>query len=168
MRSRTVGFAVGMLFALAGCSAMTLSNYTPKSADEEQIVQVFRKIQQGVNSRSPDIVMQAYADDLYVGNYNKWVGVSRERQNTSLDKAGLRQVYTKLFKASSVKDISMEITGFKLTVTGDRAAAEGRQELRARLEAGRRESRDDNIRNDVVWRLKRGPGGWKIVEEVYQ
>jgi len=168
VRVRTISLAFGTVLALAACSPVTISNYSPKSADEEQIVQVFKRMAQGVSSRSPDLIMQAYADDVYVGNFNKWTGVSRERQNTTLDKAGLKQVYTKLFKATGVKDIAMEVTNFTLTVTGDRAAAEGRTEFKLRLEGGRKEVRDDTIRNDVVWRMKRGPAGWKIVEEVYQ
>jgi hypothetical protein len=44
----------------------------------------------------------------------------------------------------------------------------GRLEILYRIEAAKKEARSDYIRNDVTWRLKRTPLGWKIVEEVYQ
>jgi len=49
----------------------------------------------------------------------------------------------------------MDITEFRLTVSGDRAVAEGRMEVLYKLEVGRGEARSDYIRNDVTWRLKR-------------
>jgi ketosteroid isomerase-like protein len=168
VRVRIIWLVIGTLVVLAGCTQVTVSNYPAKTQDEEQIVQVFNRIAGGVKSQSPNLIMQAYADDVYVGNFNKWVGVSKERENTSLNKAGLRQVYVKLFRATSVKEMSMEITRFQVTVTGDRASATGRTEIRFKLEAARKEAREDTILNDVLWRLKRGPGGWKIVEEIYQ
>ena len=49
-----------------------------------------------------------------------------------------------------------------------RAVAEARTELLFKMEAGRGERREQVFVNDVTWRLRRTPGGWKIVEEIWQ
>jgi ketosteroid isomerase-like protein len=74
--------------------------------------------------------------------------------------------YSELFRAS--KEISMDVKDFRLTRGGDRAVAEARTELLLKLEGGRREKKDQVFVNDVTWRLRRTPGGWKIVEEIWQ
>ncbi|MBS1116071.1 MAG: hypothetical protein H6Q87_455, partial [candidate division NC10 bacterium] len=49
----------------------------------------------------------------------------------------------------------------------DRAVAEAYTELLTKIEAGRKENRQDVIRNEVTWRLRRSPLGWKIHEEIF-
>jgi ketosteroid isomerase-like protein len=61
----------------------------------------------------------------------------------------------------------MDVLDFRLAVQGDRAVAEAYTELLTKLEAGRKESRQDVIRNVVTWRLRRSPLGWKIHEEIF-
>jgi hypothetical protein len=36
-----------------------------------------------------------------------------------------------------------------------------------KVEAGRKDSKQDVVRNEVTWRLKRGPMGWRIYEEIF-
>jgi hypothetical protein len=66
-----------------------------------------------------------------------------------------------------VKEISMDVRDFRLLVQGDRAVAEAWTELLVKVEAGRKESRENLFRNDVTWRLKRGPLGWRVQEEIF-
>lgn len=149
-----------------GCASMALKSYKPKTDDETQIVSVLMRISKGMEIKSVEVVMQPYADDVYIGNFQKYIGVSSPGAPTRVSKLELAQAYVQLFK--STKELSMDITDFRLTASGDRAVAEGRLELLYKREAGRGEARSDYIRNDVTWRLKRTPLGWKIVEEVYQ
>ncbi len=111
--------------------------------------------------------MQAYADDLYVGNFNKFLGVAKDTSAMRIGKPELRQAYIQVFRSPSVKEISMDVKDFRLIVQGDRAVAEANTELLTKVEAGRKESRDDLMRNEVTWRLKRSPLGWRIQEEIF-
>ena len=53
-------------------------------------------------------------------------------------------------------------------VQGDRAVAEATTDMLIKVESGRKESKSDVVRNEVTWRLKRGPLGWKIQEEIFR
>jgi hypothetical protein len=150
----------------AGCAGVSLKSYQPKSEDETQVIAVLMRISNGMEHKSLGILMLPYADDVYIGNFHKYIGVSSPGSSIRVSKPELAQAYNQLFRAT--KEISMDITGFKLNVAGDRAVAEGRIEILYKLEAGRKEAREDYVRADVVWRMKRTPMGWKIVEEVYQ
>jgi len=151
---------------VVGCASTSLKSYSAKSDDETQIIAALMKISRGMDIKSVQLLMQPYADDVYIGNFHKYLGVAAPGADTRISKLELAQAYVQLFK--SVKEISMDITDFHLTVMGDRAVAEGRAEIRYQIEVGRKETKDNYIRNDVVWRMKRSPLGWKIVEEVYQ
>jgi len=160
---------VGVLFAIAvsGCVASTnLEAYRPKDQDEAQILSMLLRIPEGIKSRSLNLIMLPYAEDVYVGNFQKYLGVAGPTAPLSLSKADLRTAYFELFR--SVKDVSMDVKNFRLTLSGDRAVAEARTELLFKLEAGRKEKREQVFVNDVTWRLRRTPGGWKIVEEIWQ
>ena len=157
--------AVLLFLAATGCSGTSLQSYKPKDDDEAFIVATLMKIPNGIKAKSVDIVMQAYGDDLYVGNFDKYLGVATDRSVTRIGKPELRQAYAQVFRA--VKDLSMDIKDFRLIVQSDRASAEAYTELLIKKEAGRKEAREELIRNDVTWRLKRGPMGWKIQEEIF-
>jgi ketosteroid isomerase-like protein len=110
--------------------------------------------------------MQSYGDDLYVGNFNKFLGVATDTSAMRIGKPELRQAYVQVFR--SVKEISMDVRDFRLVVQGDRAVAEAWTELLVKVEAGRKESKaGDLVRNEVTWRLKRGPLGWRVQEEIF-
>jgi len=145
---------------------MALKSYKPKTDDETRIVSILMQISKGMEIKSIEVLMLPYADDVYIGNFQKYIGLSSPGAPTRVSKLELTQAYVQLFK--STKELSMDVTDFRLTVSGDRAVAEGRLEILYKIEAGRKEARSDYIRNDVTWRLKRTPLGWKIVEEVYQ
>ncbi len=164
IRMLTIGLCIA--FVTAGCASTSLKSYSAKSEDETQVVAALMKISKGMDIKSVQMLMQPYADDVYIGNFHKYLGVAAPGADTRISKRELAQAYVQLFK--SVKEISMDITDFRLTVMGDRAVAEGRAEIRYQIEVGRKETKDNYIRNDVVWRMKRTPLGWKIVEEVYQ
>ena len=151
---------------LPGCATQSLDTYRPKDQDEALVVSMLRKIPTGIKERSLDIIMQPYAEDVYVGNFQKYLGVAGPQAPLSISKAELRGVYTQVFRAA--KDVTMTVRDFRLTLTGDRAVAEASTELLFKLEAGRGERRDDTYRNDVTWRLRRTPAGWKIQEEIWQ
>jgi hypothetical protein len=160
--------AAGLCIALVavGCASVSLKSYKPKSDDETQIVAALMKVSRGMEMKSPELCMQPYADDVYIGNFHKYLGVAAPGADTRVSKIQLGQAYYQLFRAA--KELSLDITDFRLTVMGDRAVAEGRAEILYKIEVGRKETKENYIRNDVVWRLKRTPLGWKIVEEIYQ
>ena len=166
MKYRMVAMSLCVALVLAGCASTSLKSYTPKNDDESQVVSILMRIPRGMDTKSVQVVMLPYADDVYIGNFQKYLGIAAPGADTRISKPELAQAYVQLFK--SVKEVSMDITDFRLTVAGDRAVAEGRAEIRYTIEAGRKEAKQDVIRNEVLWRLKRTPLGWKIVEEVYQ
>lgn len=156
------------LVLLAGCGGPPkLQSFKPNGQDEAVVASQILKIQQGINFRSVDLLMQPYAEDAYIGNFHRYIGVSSPGALQSISKAQLRGAYTELLKG--VKDISMEISGFRLTIAGDKASAQGTIEMVYKIEKGRGESkRPDVVVNEVIWRLKRTPEGWKIQEEIFQ
>ena len=166
MISRMMAMPLCVALIATGCASMSLKSYKPKTDDEAQVVSALMRISKGMEIKSVEVVMQPYADDVYIGNFQKYLGVASPGAPTRVSKLELTQAYVQLFK--SLKELSMDITEFRLTVSGDRAVAEGRVEILYKIEAGRNEARSDYIRNDVTWRLKRTPLGWKIAEEVYQ
>jgi hypothetical protein len=155
-----------LAFTVSGCATASLDSYQPKNQDEAQIVTSLMRIPNGVKSRSVELLMQPYADDLYVGNFHKYMGVADRTTAGRLSKAELRAAYDELFRA--VKDISMDVKDFRLTLTGDRAVVNARTDLLFKREAGRGEKKTgDVIVNQVTWRLRRTPVGWKIFEEIW-
>jgi hypothetical protein len=164
--SRMMAMTLAVALIATGCASMSLKSYKPKTDDESQIVSVLMRISKGMEIRSVEMIMQPYSDDVYIGNFQKYLGVASPGAPTRISKPELTQTYVQLFR--SLKELSMDITDFRLTVSGDRAVAEGRVEILYKIEAGRKEARSDYIRNDVTWRLRRTPLGWKIFEEVYQ
>ena len=166
MTSRMMAMTLCVALVATGCASMALKSYKPKTDDETRIVSILMRISKGMEIKSIEVLMLPYADDVYIGNFQKYIGLSSPGAPTRVSKLELTQAYVQLFK--STKELSMDVTDFRLTVSGDRAVAEGRLEILYKIEAGRKEARSDYIRNDVTWRLKRTPLGWKIVEEVYQ
>ncbi len=158
----------GVLLALglSSCASTAIQSYQPKTQDEALVVAALMKIPNGINERSLDILMQPYADDAYIGNFQKYLGVAAPNAAVTLDKATLRATYAQVLK--DVKTMKMSIRDFHLVVTGDRAVAEGRTELYYKIEGGRGEREEQRINNDVLWRLQRTPAGWKIKEEIFQ
>lgn len=167
MKRRFVAVALWFALAASGCAGVSLESYTPKNGDEANIVATLKRIPNGIKARSVDIVMQAYADDLYVGNFNRFLGVANDPSATRIGKPELRQAYTQVFRAANVKEISLDVRDLRLIVQGDRAVAEAYTELLTNIEAGRKESRQELFRNEVTWRLRRSPLGWKIHEEIF-
>jgi ketosteroid isomerase-like protein len=159
---------VGIVLALSlsGCAPSKIEAYRPKNAEEALVVSTLLKIPAGINGKSVDLLMQPYADDVYIGNFHKYIGVAGPSAPRNISKADLRIAYTQLFK--SVKSLSVDLTDFQLTVSGDRAVALARLELLFKLEAGRGDPKEQLIRNDVTWRMKYTPVGWKIQEEIFE
>jgi ketosteroid isomerase-like protein len=162
---RCLAAVLSLTLVLAGCATGSLEAYKAKDHDEALIVATLMKIPNGVKAKSADLLMQAYADDLYVANFNKYLGVATDPSVVRIGKPELRQAYIQTFRA--VKEISMDVKDFRLIVQGDRAVAEGNTELLVKVEAGRREARENLVRNEVTWRLKRGPMGWRVQEEIF-
>ncbi len=166
MKLRWLALLWWVALTLPGCATQNLDSYRPKDQDEALVVSMLMKIPNGVKDRSLEMIMQPYAEDVYVGNFQKYLGVAGPQAPLSISKAELRSVYAQVFRAS--KEVTMTVRDFRLTVSGDRAVAEAITELFFKLEAGRKERRDDTYRNDVTWRLRRTPAGWKIQEEIWQ
>jgi len=143
-----------------------LESYRPKDADETAIVSTLLKIPYGIKARALDILLQPYAEDVYVGSFYKYLGVAGPTAPLSVSRADLRSAYSELFRAS--KDITMEVKDFRLSVTGERASALARTELQLRYEGGRGLAKEQMFVNDVTWRLRRTAAGWKIVEEIWE
>jgi ketosteroid isomerase-like protein len=156
------------LVILAGCGGPPkLVSFKAKNQDEAVIASQIMKIQSGLNMKSVDLMMQPYMEDAYIGNFHKYLGIASPGAFRSISKSQLRGAYSDLFRG--VKEISMEIVDFQLTVAGDRAAAQGRIEMVYKIEKGKGERKDpDVLINEVIWRLKRTPEGWKIQEEIFQ
>lgn len=168
MKSGWMGLAVGLVLTLSGCAtAPNLDSYRPKDQDETLVVLTLRKIPSGINGKSLDLLMQPYAEDVYVGNFQKYLGVAGPgAQLTIRSRSDLRLVYVQLFR--SARDVSMDVKDFRLILAGDHATAQARTELLFKFEGGRKEARQEIFRNEVTWRLRRTPAGWKIVEEIWQ
>ena len=165
MSYRLLAATLWLTLAAAGCASTSLESYKPRDNDEVLVVATLKKIPAGIQAKSVELLMQAYADDVYVGNFNRYLGVATDRSALRVGKAELRQAYAQVFRA--VKEISMDVKEFRLNLQGDRAVAECYTELLTKVEAGRKESKQDLIRNEVTWRLKRGPMGWRIQEEIF-
>jgi ketosteroid isomerase-like protein len=160
---------VGLLLALTLSSCISrydIRNFEPKNTEEAQVLSALLKIPTGINTKTIEIVMQPYADDVYIGNFHKYLGVAAASAPRTISKADLRSAYSQLFK--SVKGLRLDVVNFHLAVNGDRAAAEARMELLLNLEATKLDPKQETLRNDVVWRLKRTPAGWRIEEEIYE
>jgi ketosteroid isomerase-like protein len=152
---------------LAACAPATIQNYKAKTPVETQIVGQLVKIPNGLNAKNLELMMQPYADDVFVANFSKYLGVASPTAPLSISKADLRAVYGQILHTAN--EISMEVKELRLTVTGDRATAEAYTELLFKQERGRKESKQGDLyRNEVIWRLKRTPLGWRIFEEVWQ
>ncbi len=166
MRHRVHPLGFLLAFAVSGCAAPSLDTYQPKDQGEAQIVSTLMKIPNGIKARSVDLLMQPYADDVYVGNFQRYLGVAGPTAPLSISKADLRSVYTQVLR--SAKEVEMDVKDFQLTMTGDRAVAQAVTELLFKVERGRKEAGKEIFRNEVTWRLRRTPGGWKIVEEIWR
>ncbi len=166
MRSRLVVVGVCLILLASGCASTSLQSYKPNNQDETIIVSLLTRIPNGIKSRSVDMILQPYAEDVYIGNFQKFLGVASPTAPLSLSKPDLREIYANVFRAS--KDISMDVKDFRLHVSGDRAVAEARTELLFKKEAGRGEDRQELFTNDVIWRMRKTPYGWRIVEEIWQ
>jgi hypothetical protein len=161
--------ALGLCIALAGSgcvSGSTLESYQPKNPEEVLVVSMLMRIPNGIKARSLEMMMLPYAEDVYIGNFQKYIGVAGPTAPLSISKRELRDAYNEMFRKS--KDISMDVKNFRVTVDGNRAVAEARTELLFKIDAPRGEDREQYFRNDVTWRMRRTPAGWKIVEEIWE
>jgi ketosteroid isomerase-like protein len=166
MRYRLVPLGLWLTLVVSGCAGgSTLETYKPKNQDEAFIISMLVRIPNGIKARSLDMILVPYAEDVYVGNFQKYLGVAGPSAPLSISKPDLREVYHQVFRAS--KDVSMNVKNVRVTVSGDRAVAEAQTELLFKREAGRGENREELFRNDVTWRMRRTPNGWKIVEEIW-
>jgi ketosteroid isomerase-like protein len=160
---------VGLLLALTLSSCISrydIRNFEPKNTEEAQVLSALLKIPTGINSKTIEIVMQPYAEDVYIGNFHKYLGIAAAGAPRTISKADLRSAYTQLFK--SVKGLRLDLVNFSLTATPDRATAQARMELQLNLEATKLDPKQETLRNDVLWRLRRTPSGWRIEEEIYE
>ncbi len=166
MRGTLIALSLLLTVAIAGC-AMTqkLESYRPKDADESAIVATLLKIPYGVKTKAVDVLLLPYAEDVYVGNFSKYVGAAGPSAPLTINRAELRHVYSELFRFA--KTLSMDVKDFRLTVTGERAVALARTELLVTQEGGSRQEREQLFVNDVTWRMRRTAAGWKIVEEFW-
>ncbi len=168
VRCGKLGWGVLLALGLSACASATIQSYQPKNQDERLVVAAIMKIPDGINNRSLDIIMQPYAEDAYIGNFQKYLGVVAPGAPISSNKRELRATYAELFKNVNVKNLNMVLRNFHVVVSGDRAVAEGRTELSYKTEGSREDRREEVLLNDVLWRLQRTPAGWKIKEEIYQ
>ena len=167
MRRTPTALSLLLAVAITGCAmSPKLESYRPKNADESAIVSTLLKIPYGMKARALDILLQPYAEDVYVGNFYKYLGVAGPTAPLGISRADLRGAYSDLFRAS--KESSMDVKDFRLSVTGERAAALARTELLLRYEPGKGQAKEQVFVNDVTWRLRRTAAGWKIVEEIWE
>ena len=124
MKVRQVLFSLWLVLIVTGCAGTTLQSYQPKNNDEALVVATLTRISDGIKAKSVEAVMSAYADDAYIGNFNRYLGVATDRSAARIGKPELRQAYTQTFRA--VKEIAMDVKEFRLTLQGDRAVVEAR------------------------------------------
>ena len=169
MGARALALWFSVAIAMTGCAANSIENFKGKNSDETQIAGLIRRIPDGIKARSLNIVMLPYTDDVYIGNFHKYLGIAALGAPIRVSKNELRQVYTQFFKNS--KEFSADIRDFQVTVQGDRATAEGLLDVQWQLQGEvkvKKDERQVTIQNPVLWRLRRGPDGWRIYEEIYQ
>lgn len=167
MRHCQLAWLLGLSVLLSGCASRpSLESYQPKNPNEAQVVATLSKIPNGIKTRSLDLILQPYAEDVYIGNFQKYLGVAGPTAPRSISKTDLRSVYTEVFR--NAKEVEMDVKDFQLTLTGDRAVAQAATELLFKVERGRKETGKEIFRNEVTWRLRRTPAGWKIVEEIWR
>lgn len=167
MRYRLVLLGFWLTLVVSGCAGgSALETYKPKNQDEAFIISMLMRIPNGIKARSLDMLLQPYAEDVYVGNFQKYLGVASPTAPLSISKPDLRDVYYQIFRAA--KEVSMDVKDVQLTVSGDRAVAEARTELLFKREGTSKEEREQLFRNDVTWRMRRTPNGWRIVEEIWR
>jgi ketosteroid isomerase-like protein len=164
-----VAMCACLAVVLSACAmGPSLSSYKAKTEEEALVVSMLQRIPAGVKARQVDMIMQAYDDDVFVGNFRKYLGVATPDSPATLrGKAQVRQVYQSILTGGGVKDVSLDVRDFAVMVSGNHASAQGWIEMKLKLEAGRREAKDELVRNNVNWRLRRTPLGWKIYEETF-
>jgi hypothetical protein len=166
MRRIPTALSLLLTVAIAGCALTpTLESYRPKNADETAIVSTLLKIPYGMKDKALDVLLLPYAGDVYVGNFNKYLGAAGPFAPLTISRAELRSLYTELFRSS--KSLSMDVKNFRLNVTGERAVAFARTELLLTGEGGKPQEKERLYINDVTWRMRRTAAGWKIVEEIW-
>jgi ketosteroid isomerase-like protein len=166
MKGRHVALGLWLALVAAACASAGLSDYAPKDQTEAQIVATLMRIPNGVKAKSLELLMMPYAEDVYVGHFQRYIGVAGPGAPIHVSKRELRDVYQQVFR--NAKEVSMDVKDFRLQVSGDRAVAEARIELLFKLEVGRKEEREHLYLNDVTWRMRWTAAGWKIVEEIWQ
>jgi len=90
MTFRAIALSVGLLLTASGCAPVTIETYKPKDQDEAFIVSSLMRIPNGVKAKSLEIMMQPYADDVYVGNFSKYIGVAGPSAPLNISKRELR------------------------------------------------------------------------------
>jgi hypothetical protein len=166
MRGIRTALSLLLVVAIVGCATgSTLESYRPKNTEETAIVSALLKIPYGVKTKALDILLLPYAGDVFVGNFNKYVGAVGGSAPLTVSKAELRSLYAELFRNS--KTLSMDVKDFRLNVMGERAVVLATTELMLTSEGGKREEKERLLVNEVTWRLRRTAAGWKIVEEIW-
>ena len=167
MRFKFLTLALCIALAGSGCvSSSSLEAYQPKDPEEALVVSMLMRIPNGIAARSLEMMMLPYSEDVYIGNFSKYIGAAGPTAPLSISKQELGSVYKEMFRRS--KDISMDVKNFRVTVQGNRAVAQARTELLFKIEASKGEERNQTFRNDVTWRMRRTPAGWRIVEEIWE
>ncbi len=166
MRRQRIVWGILLAVLVGGCAPSTIQTYRPKNQEEEIVVSMLQKIPNGINQKSLDLLMQPYAPDAYIGNFSKYLGVAGPSAPVRISKAELRSAYEQVLK--SAQSVTMTVRNLQLSISGDRAVAQAETQLFYKIEAGRGEARQQTLYNDVVWRLRRTPNGWRIVEEIWQ
>jgi len=76
VKVRRVLCSLWLALIVTGCAGNTLQSYQPKNNDESLIVASLMRIPTGISTKSVETILQAYAEDAYVGNFNKYLGVA--------------------------------------------------------------------------------------------
>ncbi len=169
MKARALVLWLLVLVGVSGCLANSLDNYKGKSPDETQIALLLKRIPDGIKARSINMIMLPYTEDVYIGNFHKYLGIAALGAPIRISKPELRQVYAMFLK--NAKEFEADIRDFQVNVQGDRATAEGLLDVHWKLEGEvkvKKDERQVTLQNPVLWRLRRGPDGWRVYEEIYQ
>ena len=100
MISRMMAVPLCTALIVTGCAGVSLKSYKPKTDDETRIVSILMRISKGMEIKSIEVLMLPYADDVYIGNFQKYIGVSSPGAPTHVSKLELAQAYLQLFKAT--------------------------------------------------------------------
>ncbi len=157
-----------MCVVLSGCAAevIPLSAYVPASPQEAGVLVPLLAIIEGVRDRNVDTIVGAYASDARIANFADIFSrpsLIRPAMQPVVTREELRSLYETEFATTSLTSVKFYDPRIHLA---DPEATVTVQERMARVDRLWR-SRRVMYAAEAVFKLRREPAGWRIVEDRY-